>query len=301
MKNFKVLYVAGLLSVVCASPAMAAVSASANISSFTVSLYDLNPLDGVAPTITWSQPAYASYGNFTQAYVYDNSGYGSGGYVTNYSGLGSSNISTGSSSHASATASVAASSSALTPSGVVSASGSAYATASSGTTSFYGYAVDPYYYYNSFVLSANTAVVFTATAASQAATTVGYNSKTGQSESASATATLTVSGTGPSGTGYQSASDSVSSYASYVWGGYTYDPVAGGYSYNYLPQSASSSATLVGSFVNVSKGNLTGQLQVQAYANGYTSVVAVPEPETYAMLLAGLGMIGAVARRRQAC
>ena len=26
----------------------------------------------------------------------------------------------------------------------------------------------------------------------------------------------------------------------------------------------------------------------------------VPEPETYAMLLAGLGLIGAVARRRQA-
>ena len=29
-----------------------------------------------------------------------------------------------------------------------------------------------------------------------------------------------------------------------------------------------------------------------------TSVAAVPEPETYAMLLAGLGVIGAVARRR---
>ncbi|UCV24977.1 PEP-CTERM sorting domain-containing protein [Ferribacterium limneticum] len=29
------------------------------------------------------------------------------------------------------------------------------------------------------------------------------------------------------------------------------------------------------------------------------SIAAVPEPETYAMLLAGLGLIGAVARKRQ--
>jgi len=32
----------------------------------------------------------------------------------------------------------------------------------------------------------------------------------------------------------------------------------------------------------------------------YTSVSAVPEPETYAMLLAGLGMLGFVGKRRKA-
>ena len=31
-----------------------------------------------------------------------------------------------------------------------------------------------------------------------------------------------------------------------------------------------------------------------------TAVAAVPEPETYAMLLAGLGMIGAAVKRRKA-
>ena len=36
----------------------------------------------------------------------------------------------------------------------------------------------------------------------------------------------------------------------------------------------------------------------QSFTVGLTSVAAVPEPETYAMLLAGLGVIGAVARRR---
>ena len=33
---------------------------------------------------------------------------------------------------------------------------------------------------------------------------------------------------------------------------------------------------------------------------GYTITAAVPEPETYAMLLAGLGLIGVAARRRAA-
>jgi hypothetical protein len=32
--------------------------------------------------------------------------------------------------------------------------------------------------------------------------------------------------------------------------------------------------------------------------NGAISVAAVPEPETYAMLLAGLGVMGFIARRR---
>lgn len=33
---------------------------------------------------------------------------------------------------------------------------------------------------------------------------------------------------------------------------------------------------------------------------GYLSVTAVPEPESFAMLLAGLGLVGAIARRRTA-
>jgi hypothetical protein len=39
-----------------------------------------------------------------------------------------------------------------------------------------------------------------------------------------------------------------------------------------------------------------------SYGGGLTltAVAAVPEPETYAMLLAGLGVIGAIARRRKA-
>lgn len=45
----------------------------------------------------------------------------------------------------------------------------------------------------------------------------------------------------------------------------------------------------------------TGAVAVNAWVDGNNTIhiSAVPEPETYAMLLAGLGMIGAVARRRR--
>ncbi|WNO06120.1 FxDxF family PEP-CTERM protein [Rhodoferax mekongensis] len=48
-------------------------------------------------------------------------------------------------------------------------------------------------------------------------------------------------------------------------------------------------------------------LNINGYTNapmagyhGSISITAVPEPETYAMLLAGLGLMGAIARRRKA-
>ena len=51
-------------------------------------------------------------------------------------------------------------------------------------------------------------------------------------------------------------------------------------------------------------GRLRGLVHASpAYAERHASaahVTAVPEPETYAMLLAGLGVMGAVARRRKA-
>lgn len=50
---------------------------------------------------------------------------------------------------------------------------------------------------------------------------------------------------------------------------------------------------------NSSYGDLSGSTAVFSHAAWINSVVAVPEPSTYAMMFAGLGLIGWLARRRQ--
>ncbi len=57
-----------------------------------------------------------------------------------------------------------------------------------------------------------------------------------------------------------------------------------------------------GSYVVKASGTLdgTGQFQKAAFVGAEYNVTAVPEPTTYALLLAGLGAVGFVARRRNA-
>ncbi|MDR0565056.1 MAG: PEP-CTERM sorting domain-containing protein [Azoarcus sp.] len=47
-------------------------------------------------------------------------------------------------------------------------------------------------------------------------------------------------------------------------------------------------------------GGLTSSPQANTWGFGSVTVTTVPEPETYVMLLAGLGLMGVVVRRRQA-
>lgn len=61
-----------------------------------------------------------------------------------------------------------------------------------------------------------------------------------------------------------------------------------------LPASQSYNVRVVAT-ANSSFSGSTAGLTVNAFAS---TVTAVPEPETYAMFLAGLGLMGAVARRR---
>lgn len=61
----------------------------------------------------------------------------------------------------------------------------------------------------------------------------------------------------------------------------------------------------VGNSTGTGAGNLITQFSTAAAGDvkvvyDYTAVTAVPEPETYGMMLLGLGMVGAVARRRAA-
>ncbi|WP_229259085.1 discoidin domain-containing protein [Duganella flavida] len=65
--------------------------------------------------------------------------------------------------------------------------------------------------------------------------------------------------------------------------------------------------TVANTPISFSFGAISGRyVEIVAYNEGSwtalqtASITAVPEPETYAMMLAGLGLVGAIARRRKA-
>ena len=56
-----------------------------------------------------------------------------------------------------------------------------------------------------------------------------------------------------------------------------------------------------GSYIVKASGSLSGPAQIlgTGFVGATYTVTAVPEPETYALLLAGLGVVGFIARRRK--
>lgn len=69
----------------------------------------------------------------------------------------------------------------------------------------------------------------------------------------------------------------------------------GAYSYNGLPTIVDEDFSL--NFFNWNATTLNGT--IDAYAGASSTVLAVPEPSTYGMLFAGLGLLGFVARRKR--
>lgn len=130
------------------------------------------------------------------------------------------------------------------------------------------------YRYGDFTVTDNTVLLFTVDASTSIDLPIPLNG------SAYAWSTLDVDGTGALGFSNQHGGTSKISWA------------AG------LGNPVTDSGQLTAYFVNVSGGDINGTLRAGTYINSYGFIPAVPEPETYAMLLAGLGLMGFIARRR---
>jgi hypothetical protein len=302
----RALFPAAAALLMAATPAMAASTASAQLTGVNLQLIDLNPSDGIAPSVVFLGGASRGESsiNFTQPGR-------SGSESTSFTGLGgpwspgSASVSgdfgsaaavlTGSGTPTGATISV--SGSATEPGGGYCLSeGSGFNTCFNAQAGYSAQA-QPAGFFGDFQLSPNTVMIVTMDAALSVAATGGGLTQQfdsfpfTNSDSASANVNLSVSGPGPTGSGSQSSSDGrfLSVFASYDFG-----------SGSFIPASDALNSGLGVSFSNLSSGTLNGSFSLSLGTNGtaYGDALLVPEPGAWALMLAGLAAVAAVARRR---
>lgn len=292
--KFGVVAVSAMLSL-ASQIAFAASYSSASLGPITITLYDLNPTDGILPSIYWNNSIYNN-NNYVSANAYDHA-------INNYQSnsqwgslIGTNNSVTTNSINSSATASVIGGIDAQSVEGVtLNVSGHSLG----GNSEHQASAFSPYYFNTPFTLSAYTTVVFSAFASANAETTVGGDSF-GQ-EYATAQAGLSVSGGQLGGSGSQSSSSYYDAFASstssYVWNDATQS-----YEFIISGQNKSNSGIVGVVFTNLTNKTMDGYFIANAFANGNSSVVSsatsVPEADVYALMLVGLGLISSVIRRK---
>ncbi len=287
------------LSAAAALPAHAAATSSATLGPLTITLIDLNLTDGIDAAVSFTT-IYPGYGSYVSAYASDT-------FASAYDSQSAWGVNDFDPVSIAATVGTAGGLASVTGPGgaagaTVSVSGSAAGTAAANAVgqyhSYYGAtAYAPYYSYSGFTLSANTLLLVSATSTITGSVTASFDPATSyQYESVGGYTQLSLSGPGANGLGgSQSSTDSTSLSLSSQ---FVADETCT-YGYCYGPASATDTRALTVSFVNASGGDLSGYLQAYANTNGYSYAQAIPEPQTYAMMMAGLLSLGFLARRRR--
>jgi len=258
------------------------------VTSVSYTLIDLNPNDGVTPSISFAAPSGDYVGPYLDGYVRASTPNADIYREYTHQGLAQTDTVTGGSSTAWSTASSSATGAAGVGFSTLAVSGSALSGVDiSGV--YHATADAPAAF---FTLSANTEVVFTVTGWLTGKTTLGGNPDTGFVENGGAVLQLETSG--PSADGSSTVYDRQQG-AAVAWYTVAADGTVSGESQSWQGQ-------LVSGYSNTTSAAVDGRFAALLSASG-TSVVAaavVPEPSTYALLLAGLAAVGGITRRRRA-
>jgi PEP-CTERM motif len=266
-----------------AQGAAASATSAGGIGPVTITLIDLDPDDGITPSIMFAPDAGGNSGGVVsgelRSWTADEEAFRE--FRSQGFGLASS-VDAGR-----ATPMASAGGSITGQAGAGFAALAAHGQAGSGAASRGSYDVAAASAWVNFTLSANTAVRFSASGWARGTTSTGGDPETGWDEAGGALVGLHAAGADAGGTLVWDDDERVAT------AGYTLDEAG-----NVHGEAQSWSGLLAVSFSNLTGASADGIFTADARAFGHSAVTAVPEPATGAMLLGGLGIVGAIARRR---
>jgi hypothetical protein len=308
--SIRLIAAAAAATLAVSGPAAAASSstASATLSGLQIQLVDLNLSDGIAASISFTFAPQSNQGSANAGwYTSTGSQNASGSFFSDANPWrpGSTDAQT---LFASAAAQLvgngSASGSTLAAGGAASSPGDTtydpnFFNYSQPYASFGASVQAPSFFSGSFSLSPFTVAVFSATVTVQATATEGgtitypWGFTSWQGNGAGASASLNVSGPAAGGgSGGQNSSDGRSVFVNSF-----YDSWSG----QWTNGSAMDSGFVGVSFANLTDAAMAGAFRAEVSVSGsaYGSTAPIPEPGTWAMMLAGLAVAGGIARRRQ--